>query len=752
MPYVTLMDLIVNCPNELVAGSIIVYDWCHRVLQPIEHIDVNCEDIQNCIDCEYILSQLQFGPGFIVGGWEMPCLIGLDPSYINTVVTAEFDCETGMLTIGNNAPIDLSCIADFRGFTFMDGLNNYTVANGDMIFVQWLHGMQCVVGNQLIQVDLPSGATNSQVLTWSTVNNAAYRANPLEICCDQIMDCVQPYIDGLQSQINVLSSLLCPCGWEAPVYALSVYEEGLLVHGAVSMINFLGNCLIATWNAMTGMVDVTLSIAPVFTCTTENGIPVYTLTICDQEVDLSCIATTSLLTVMDEGSIIGGTHNLNFVGDCISATINALDPSIIDITLDTNLAWSGCEWETPYILSLCWDSVDLSCLAPQEWPLYVYQTVFVMKNGNDTTGLVERFDKPFLTIQAAINAAEAAIVLAPTNIFTVIVYPGVYDGQITLKNQVNLQFMKWTTITGWWTTYVSNFLIDRSDVICKVAGNVDMIVPTSTSETTWKTYGIYVAVSDANQQRVTNCHVEFNIDKVEIIGGTSVWDISIFFAGASNSQFRFISGSIKTLWCSALLTYFKVNGGCTLDAVSGYCKSLPEKHRFYAVAEWGKLRWHDSIVDLFDISATPYTMYANTANGTFSGTVVEEVNIRGNYSNALVGAAMFYTWDSNTQVFKNFTIDMWFGVSGTANQICFLTGTLWTIEFHDMNQFFLNNMFDRTNDGWAASTNIFGRILTNRTVTVAALDTHTFNGIENYEVTAADNLNTGIMRPMYDNS
>jgi hypothetical protein len=49
-----------------------------------------------------------------------------------------------------------------------------------------------------------------------------------------------------------------------------------------------------------------------------------------------------------------------------------------------------------------------------------------------------------------------------------------------------------------------------------------MIVPTSTSETTWKTYGIYVAVSDANQQRVTNCHVEFNIDKVEIIGGTSV--------------------------------------------------------------------------------------------------------------------------------------------------------------------------------------------------------------------------------------
>ncbi len=37
----------------------------------------------------------------------------------------------------------------------------------------------------------------------------------------------------------------------------------------------------------------------------------------------------------------------------------------------------------------------------------VYNTVYVMKNGSDSTGLVQRFDKPFLTIGAARTAALA---------------------------------------------------------------------------------------------------------------------------------------------------------------------------------------------------------------------------------------------------------------------------------------------------------------------------------------------------------
>jgi hypothetical protein len=41
--------------------------------------------------------------------------------------------------------------------------------------------------------------------------------------------------------------------------------------------------------------------------------------------------------------------------------------------------------------------------------LPVQNTTYVMKNGSDITGLVERFDKPFLTIQAAVDAAALLV-------------------------------------------------------------------------------------------------------------------------------------------------------------------------------------------------------------------------------------------------------------------------------------------------------------------------------------------------------
>lgn len=60
----------------------------------------------------------------------------------------------------------------------------------------------------------------------------------------------------------------------------------------------------------------------------------------------------------------------------------------------------------------------------------VGNTVFVSKDGNDGTGLRERLDLPFLTIQAAITAASAGD--------TVVVHPGTYVEPITLKDGVDL--------------------------------------------------------------------------------------------------------------------------------------------------------------------------------------------------------------------------------------------------------------------------------------------------------------------------
>ena len=68
------------------------------------------------------------------------------------------------------------------------------------------------------------------------------------------------------------------------------------------------------------------------------------------------------VNIYDEWQIVyNNINNINFTGDCISAAYN---PSTwhVDVMFSPVLNWSGCDWDNPYILSLCWASVDLSCL------------------------------------------------------------------------------------------------------------------------------------------------------------------------------------------------------------------------------------------------------------------------------------------------------------------------------------------------------------------------------------------------------
>lgn len=68
----------------------------------------------------------------------------------------------------------------------------------------------------------------------------------------------------------------------------------------------------------------------------------------------------------------------------------------------------------------------------------VANTVFVMKNGNDSTGLVERFDKPFLTIAAARTAALAFFTSrTQTSRVKIIVESGNYTETITIYDFID---------------------------------------------------------------------------------------------------------------------------------------------------------------------------------------------------------------------------------------------------------------------------------------------------------------------------
>lgn len=70
--------------------------------------------------------------------------------------------------------------------------------------------------------------------------------------------------------------------------------------------------------------------------------------------------------------------------------------------------------------------------------LTIANTVFVAKNGNNTTGLVERLDKPFLTIAAARAAAVSAFpTRTETTRICVVVFTGYYQENIYLDKFID---------------------------------------------------------------------------------------------------------------------------------------------------------------------------------------------------------------------------------------------------------------------------------------------------------------------------
>lgn len=89
--------------------------------------------------------------------------------------------------------------------------------------------------------------------------------------------------------------------------------------------------------------------------------------------------SSAYVTVQDEGTPLTARSTMNFVGTAVAATDLA---SITTITINAPV---------------------------------IANTVYVMKSGNDSTGLVERFDKPFLTIAAARAAALVAFTSRTAN-------------------------------------------------------------------------------------------------------------------------------------------------------------------------------------------------------------------------------------------------------------------------------------------------------------------------------------------------
>ena len=708
MPYVSLMDLISSCPAELEAGSIIVFDWCNRVLQQIPTW-ITCEDVLACIDCSWFLDNIiSFSWGIIVD--QNACRVWLDMGYINQNITASINCLTWLLTIGTTT-IDLSCIADMFSYTFTDGLNTYTINNWDAIFVQGLHGLQMIIGTNIIQVDLPSWWTSGQVLTWDATHSVGYWANSIDICCDQIQACMNPIINSLQHQINIIAQQLCPC-WNGGEWAYNLVVWSLynfwaedpcvlaplstLIHSQVMNLNFQcvdtqGNpvccsCFYASYDSVADdwVVDVNLCLNLERTwCNSGNRFDFepYILSLCGSQVDLSCLAPVPV-TVRWQDAIADpytiNTYNINF-WDCF---------------LLSNSSIVG------------WVKVDINpaCILNT---LIVDNTVFVMKNWNDSTGLVERFDKPFLTVQAAIDAASAS-----WRYMNVIVYSGIYNETIYLKNNVDVYFHKWTSIIA--------IAVFANGVVSKVTGHVN-ILPVY-NEWAWFWTAIFI--------HHNNCEIEVDADKIN-----ASTDSELIFLIINISEWSKLRTRIWSIETNASLSWIVTLlrcewGGASIDAITGVWNVLCPKVRFYTCQNHAEIYWHNSSVVRQDDSNI--LAYENKTYNV-SRTYIQNIFIKGQRYGSGLDHGRFSSISGSIINVNNFVMDLRPKESTGFKSVIFVSqDETSTVNFYNMNQIRANSSRAAcTNSLTNTQINVYGRLLSDTAIN--GIWYGIFNGVHTYE-------------------
>jgi hypothetical protein len=196
--------------------------------------------------------------------------------------------------------------------------------------------------------------------------------------------------------------------------------------------------------------------------------------------------------------------------------------------------------------------------------IVVKNTVYVMKNGNDSTGLVERFDKPFLTINAAVNALRTAFpdnVRTPSNRFKVVVEDGTYTEAVNyvflypyidfdLGNSVlNVTFTDFTMVA----TYSAN---PNKDFTTKIFGNAKIN----------QALGATFVVTNVNTRLLVECDT-ISSDADDCLGMVNGYCRVICNLIINNASSATVGGNL--IFCHAIEMLQQNNlNSCVLDVVN----------------------------------------------------------------------------------------------------------------------------------------------------------------------------------------
>lgn len=176
----SILDLLDSYPNPLPEWSIPYYDWCNRVTVVLPESGIStCEDVQNCVTEEFVMSILNVNESLTVAWWEL----AVDPTWINANITVNWTAPN--LTVGWTT-VDLSTLLWEFSITFDDWSNSFSATHESLISLEWLDGLRFLAtAPNRLQVGLPTWAWDRQVLTRDAVNWVAYWNN--DQCCAQTL-------------------------------------------------------------------------------------------------------------------------------------------------------------------------------------------------------------------------------------------------------------------------------------------------------------------------------------------------------------------------------------------------------------------------------------------------------------------------------------------------------------------------------------------------------------------------------------
>lgn len=422
---------------------------------------------------------------------------------------------------------------------------------------------------------------------------------------------------------------------------------------------------------------------------------------------------------------------------CLRAQYDILHPHIAFVDIDLNPSFL-CDFTDPNnptaTLTLCDQDVDMSCIFSWMWgSVTVKNTIFVMKNGNDWTGMAERFDRPFLTINAAISAWET--LYSATNIpVDIIVYAGDYKEEILLANNVNVYFHKSTIVRGIQTK--------RENVISKVTGHVS-IHAWYRDPSTNRWYAIF--------SRHDWCEVAIDADL--IFQDSENWEESrLIHLRCRNAKRKINVWSIRTkedmhrmirqIWIEWVWT--------TLDYSCHLWNTMPLRHNFYNVSgQWCELHWtHSNVIQRGILIWTPnpitvpnYPSFINSANER-SRVYIDNVFIKWHY---IEGGNDCTRWrfksiNDSVVAFNDFMLDMFPNTGNSRKRPVFWCENASYMLRYGKSMIRCNSTYDNvfTFNDTNATMYMFGNIICNRNPgTLSWFAYYQSAGVNNYDTTNA---------------